>query len=56
MAAPDLLRAWDEVIALWQRGDLVPVVHDRVELSEAGHVIELLERGAPFGKVVLLPR
>lgn len=56
VAAPDLLRSWEEVVALWRRGDLTPVVHDRLELTDAAQVIELLGRGAPFGKVVLLPR
>ncbi|MFD4640092.1 zinc-binding alcohol dehydrogenase family protein [Lentzea sp. NPDC058436] len=56
VAAPDLLRAWEEVTALWQRGELTPVIHDRLKLGEAAHAIELVERGTPFGKVVLLPR
>ncbi|GHH30654.1 quinone oxidoreductase family protein [Lentzea cavernae] len=56
VAAPEVLRSWQEITTLWQRGELTPVVHDRLKLSEADHAVELLGRGAPFGKLVLLPR
>ncbi|WP_410567193.1 quinone oxidoreductase family protein [Amycolatopsis sp. cmx-4-61] len=52
----ELSRSWQEITALWKRGLLSPVVHRQLTLGEAGHALELLERGAPFGKVVLLPR
>ncbi|MFD9893626.1 zinc-binding alcohol dehydrogenase family protein [Amycolatopsis sp. NPDC059027] len=52
----ELRESWQEVMALWKQGQLSPVVHQRLELSDAEQTLKLLESGAPFGKVVMLPR
>ncbi|MFE0023958.1 zinc-binding alcohol dehydrogenase family protein [Amycolatopsis sp. NPDC059021] len=52
----ELSRSWQEVTALWQQGLLSPVLHRSLTLSDAEQALELLERGAPFGKVVMLRR
>ncbi|MER8159643.1 zinc-binding dehydrogenase [Streptomyces sp. NPDC094472] len=52
----ELRRSWQEITELWTEGPLSPVLHQRLALTDAEHALELLERGTPFGKVVLLPR
>ncbi|MBB4689181.1 quinone oxidoreductase family protein [Amycolatopsis jiangsuensis] len=50
-----LRRSWRAVTDWWGKGLLAPVLDLSVPLAEAEQVLGLLERGAPFGKVVLLP-
>ncbi|GAA1106701.1 quinone oxidoreductase family protein [Streptomyces javensis] len=52
----ELLRSWQEITALWTKGSLSPVLYRRLALTDAQQALELLERGTPFGKVVLVPR
>jgi NADPH2:quinone reductase len=49
----DLQASWRAITELWSQGGLSPVVDERLPLSEAAHALRLLERGGPFGKVVL---
>ncbi len=53
--APDDLRAsWQEIVTLWTKGAIKPVLDERLPLDEAEKALGLLESGAPFGKLVLL--
>lgn len=56
VAPDDLQTSWQAITSLWSRGTLSPVVDERLPLSEASQALRLLERGGPFGKVVLQPR
>jgi len=56
VAADDRRPSWQEIMTLWTRGAISPVLDERLPLTEAEQALRLLERGTPFGKVVLLPR
>jgi NADPH2:quinone reductase len=43
------------LLELLRRGDIHPVVAERLPLSDARHAHELLETTAAKGKVVLVP-
>jgi len=43
------------LVALLRRGEIHPVVAERLPLTEARHAHELLERTASIGKLVLVP-
>jgi hypothetical protein len=53
---PDWFREdFDVLIELLRRGEIHPVVAERLPLSEARHAHELLEDSATKGKLVLIP-
>jgi NADPH:quinone reductase len=53
---PDRFREdFRELLELLRRGEIHPVVAERLPLSEARHAHELLERSAAKGRIVLVP-
>jgi NADPH2:quinone reductase len=53
---PQLVRiAAQDVVRLWERGAVRPVVGARFPLAQAGQALDLIESRRSTGKVVLIP-